>query len=247
MTLENPFPEAFEDARYRRWDGTQRLDGLEADELLGAMSDELLSGADLEEAMARLARWGIPGRLEGLQDLMDRLRAARQKRSERHGLEKIFDELREKLDEVTRLEREGLERRAQAEAPTPDLGDAMRRMADERLAKLDALPPDVGRAIRELRDYEFVEPKAAEAYQDLLRMLQEQVLGSYFSNMRDSLKSLSPEQVERTRRMIRDLNRALRERMKERVEKEHGLKLSFMPFFANPAARPTNRPPKCAM
>ena len=213
MTLENPFPEAFEDARYRRWDGTQRLDGLEADELLGAMSDELLSGADLEEAMARLARWGIPGRLEGLQDLMDRLRAARQKRSERHGLEKIFDELREKLDEVTRLEREGLERRAQAEAPTPDLGDAMRRMADERLAKLDALPPDVGRAIRALRDYEFVEPKAAEAYQDLLRMLQEQVLGSYFSNMRDSLRNLTPEQLARTKRMIKDLDRALRERM----------------------------------
>ena len=213
MTLENPFPEAFEDARYRRWDGTQRLDGLEADELLGAMSDELLSGADLEEAMARLARWGIPGRLEGLQDLMDRLRAARQKRSERHGLEKIFDELREKLDEVTRLEREGLERRAQAEAPTPDLGDAMRRMADERLAKLDALPPDVGRAIRALRDYEFVEPKAAEAYQDLLRMLQEQVLGSYFSNKRDSLRNLTPEQLARTKRMIKDLDRALRERM----------------------------------
>ena len=213
MTLENPFPEAFEDARYRRWDGTQRLDGLEADELLGAMSDELLSGADLEEAMARLARWGIPGRLEGLQDLMDRLRAARQKRSERHGLEKIFDELREKLDEVTRLEREGLERRAQAEAPTPDLGDAMRRMADERLAKLDALPPDVGRAIRALRDYEFVEPKAAKAYQDLLRMLQEQVLGSYFSNMRDSLRNLTPEQLARTKRMIKDLDRALRERM----------------------------------
>ena len=213
MTLENPFPEAFEDARYRRWDGTQRLDGLEADELLGAMSDELLSGADLEEAMARLARWGIPGRLEGLQDLMDRLRAARQKRSERHGLEKIFDELKEKLDEVTRLEREGLERRASAEAPTPDLGDAMRRMADERLAKLDALPPDVGRAIRALRDYEFVEPKAAEAYQDLLRMLQEQVLGSYFSNMRDSLRNLTPEQLARTKRMIKDLDRALRERM----------------------------------
>ena len=213
MTLENPFPEAFEDARYRRWDGTQRLDGLEADELLGAMSDELLSGADLEEAMSRLARWGIPGRLEGLQDLMDRLRAARQKRSERHGLDKIFDELKEKLDEVTRLEREGLERRASAEAPTPDLGDAMRRMADERLAKLDALPPDVGRAIRALRDYEFVEPKAAEAYQDLLRMLQEQVLGSYFSNMRDSLRNLTPEQLARTKRMIKDLDRALRERM----------------------------------
>jgi uncharacterized protein with von Willebrand factor type A (vWA) domain len=39
------------------------------------------------------------------------------------------------------------------------------------------------------------------------------VLGSYFKNMRDSLKNLTPEQLERTRQMIRDLNRALKERM----------------------------------
>jgi uncharacterized protein with von Willebrand factor type A (vWA) domain len=163
--------------------------------------------------MARLARWGIPDRMEGLQDLLERLRAARQKRAERHGLSKIFDELKQKLDEVTRLEREGLQRRAQAEAPNPELQEAMRRMAQERTEKLDALPQDVGRAIRELRDYEFVEPKAAEAYQDLLRMLQEQVLGSYFSNMRDSLKGMTKEQLERTKRMLRDLDRSLRERM----------------------------------
>src|SRR5439155_1112640 len=48
---------------------------------------------------------------------------------------------------------------------------------------------------------------------ELLKELQQQVLGSYFKNMRDSLKNLSPEQLERTRQMIRDLNRALKERM----------------------------------
>ena len=210
---QTPFPEAFAEIRYRRWDGTQRLDELEAGELLGAMSDELLSGADLEEAMARLARSGMPGRMEGLQDLIDRLRSARQQRAERHGLSKIFDELQQKLDEVKRLEREGLERRMQADAPTPELRDVMQRMAQERLGRLDALPPDVGRAIRDLKDYEFVEPKAAQAYQELLKMLQEQVLGSYFRNMRQSLKDLTPEQLEHTKRMLKDLNRALQERM----------------------------------
>ena len=210
---ETPFPRPFEQALYRNWDGTQRLDALEAEELLGAMSDELLSGADLEEAMARLARWGIPERMEGLQDLLERLRAARKKRSERHGLSKIFDELQQKLDEVKRLERDGLDRRASAEAPTPELSEAMQRMAQDRKQKLDDLPKDVGRAIRALRDYEFVEPKAAEAYQELLQMLQEQVLGSYFQNMRDSLKGMTKEQLDRTKRMLRDLDRALRERM----------------------------------
>lgn len=199
--------------KYSRWDGTQRLDALEADELLGAMSDELLAGGDLEDALARLSRWGMPGRMEGMKDLLERLRSAKQKRAERHDLSKVFDELKEKLEEVKRLEREGLERRRNAEAPNEQLRQGMQKIAQERLAQLDALPDDFGRAVRALKDYEFVEPKAAEKYQELLKELQEQVLGSYFKNMRDSLRNLTPEQLERTRQMIRDLNRALKERM----------------------------------
>ena len=88
----------FGDLRYSRWDGTQRLDALEAEELLGAMADELLSGGDLEDAMARLSRWGIPGRMEGLKDLLERLRTAKQRRAQRHDLSKTFDDLKEKLE-----------------------------------------------------------------------------------------------------------------------------------------------------
>jgi uncharacterized protein with von Willebrand factor type A (vWA) domain len=199
--------------RYARWDGTQRLDALEAEELLAAMSDELLSGGDLEDAMARLSRWGIPGRMEGMKDLLEKLRSAKQRRAQRHDLSTAFDQLKEKLEEVKRLEREGLERRRSAEAPNEQMHNAMERLAQERLTQLDALPEDFGRAVRALKDYEFVEPKAAEKYQELMKELQQQVLGSYFKNMRDSLKDLSPEQLERTRQMIRDLNRALKERM----------------------------------
>src|SRR5438270_1069069 len=177
------------------------------------MSDELLSGGDLEEAMARLARWGMPGRMEGMQDLLERLRAAKQKRAERHDLSGIFDELRQKLDEVKRLEREGLDRREQQDTPDQALKQAMANLARERREQLDALPEDFGRAMRALKDYEFVEPKAAKKYQELLKELQQQVLDSYFKNMRESLQNLTPEQLERTRQMIRDLNRALKERM----------------------------------
>ncbi len=201
------------DVRYSRWDGTQRLDALEAEELLAAMSDELLSGGDLEDAMARLSRWGIPGRMEGMKDLLEKLRSAKQRRAQRHDLSTAFDQLKAKLDEVKRLEREGLERRRAAEAPNEQMHNAMERLAQERIAQLDALPEDFGKAVRALKDYEFVEPKAAEKYQELLKELQQQVLGSYFKNMRDSLKDLTPEQLERTRQMIRDLNRALKERM----------------------------------
>ena len=211
--MQDPDRRFFDDVRYKRWDGTQRLDALEADELLGAMSDELLSGGSLEDAMARLSRFGLPGRMEGLQDLLERLRAAKQKRAERHDLSGIFDELKEKLEEVKRLERDGLDRREQQETTDDALKQAMANLARERREQLDALPDDIGRAIRGLKDYEFVEPKAAQKYAELMKQLQEQVLGSYFKNMRQSLKDLTPEQLERTRQMIRDLNRALKERM----------------------------------
>ena len=201
------------DIRYSRWDGTQRLDALEAEELLSAMSDELLSGGDLEDALARLSRWGIPGRMDGMKDLLERLRSAKARRAQRHDLSTAFDQLKEKLEEVKRLEREGLERRRGAQAPNDQMKQAMERLAQERLSQLDQLPEDFGRAVRALKDYEFVEPKAAEKYQELMNELQQQVLGSYFKNMRESLQNLTPEQLERTRQMVRDLNRALKERM----------------------------------
>ena len=201
------------DIRYSRWDGTQRLDALEAEELLSAMSDELLSGGDLEDALARLSRWGIPGRMDGMKDLLERLRTAKARRAQRHDLSTAFDQLKQKLEEVKRLEREGLERRRSATAPNEQMKQAMERLAQERLGQLDQLPEDFGRAVRALKDYEFVEPKAAEKYQELMNELQQQVLGSYFKNMRESLQNLTPEQLERTRQMIRDLNRALKERM----------------------------------
>src|SRR2546427_8512850 len=88
------FNEPFGEIRYSRWDGTQRLDALEAEELLAAMSDELLSGGDLEDAMARLSRWGIPGRMEGMKDLLEKLRSAKQRRAQRHDLSTAFDQLK---------------------------------------------------------------------------------------------------------------------------------------------------------
>ena len=67
--------------RYSRWDGTQRLDDLDADELLSAMSDDLLAGADLRSALRRLFQRGAHPpqgqRLQGLQDIkpsLDQLR-----------------------------------------------------------------------------------------------------------------------------------------------------------------------------
>jgi hypothetical protein len=60
---------------YSRWDGSQRLDDLDADQLLDAMSDDLLSDGDPWSALRRLFQRGAKNpdgaNLPGLQDLLN--------------------------------------------------------------------------------------------------------------------------------------------------------------------------------
>ncbi len=207
---------AWDGATYRRWDGTQRLDALDAEELLDRLADDLLAGEDLEDVLSRVLRWGMPERLEGLQELAERLREARRHALERHQLSGVIDDIKKRLEDVTSTERGGIEERRVRPAPNEKLRETFERMARERLEKLDALPEDPAGQIRELQQYEFIEPKAQTKFQELLAMLQEQVMQSYFAGMRQSLQGMTPEHAKRLRDMVRDLDRALRERLEGR-------------------------------
>ena len=44
--------------RYSRWDGSQQLADLDADDLLAAMSDDLMSDGDLWNALRRMFQRG---------------------------------------------------------------------------------------------------------------------------------------------------------------------------------------------
>ena len=67
--------------RYTQWDGSQEIDPLDPDELLDLLADDLLDEASLRQALDRLMmRGGMRqggNRLQGLRDLLDRLRAQR--------------------------------------------------------------------------------------------------------------------------------------------------------------------------
>ncbi len=67
--------------RYSRWDGSQQLFGLDADELMEAMSDDLIDDGDLWQALQRMLKRGAENeqgdRMKGLQDLMEQLRNRR--------------------------------------------------------------------------------------------------------------------------------------------------------------------------
>jgi len=126
-----PAPQLGGAARYSRWDGSQALPDLGADEILDALADDLVAEGEVGEALRRLMergwRSGDPSRgdLPGLRDLLERLREARQEIADRHRLADPLADVRRELDEILRQERAGVERRlADADGPEPTASDA---------------------------------------------------------------------------------------------------------------------------
>lgn len=105
---------------YSRWDGTQRIEGIDADDILNALSDDYLENGNLQQAMRRLMQDGIQsqdGRKSmGLREMMERMRNARNAQLNRYNMASgVMDDLREKLEEIKQLERDGIQRRLDAQ------------------------------------------------------------------------------------------------------------------------------------
>lgn len=219
-------------ARFSRWDGSQHVPDLDADEILAALSEDVMAEGDLVAALRRLMergwRSGDPTRpdLPGLADLMDRLARRREELRERFDLGDVLGDIRRELAEIVAEERAGVERRlARSDAPPgptdpgadPGADRALRHMlrevATRRLERLDALPDDVGARIRDLREYDFLESAARERFDALVERLSRQVLDQFVAGMSDAIRSMTPEDLDANRAMVRDLNALLRERI----------------------------------
>src|SRR5213082_1297583 len=101
---------------YSRLDGTQRIEDLDADDVLKALSDDYMENGNLQQALKRLMQNGIRTedgrRTMGLRELMERMRDQRNQQLDRYNMASgVMDDLREKLEEIKRMEREGIQRR----------------------------------------------------------------------------------------------------------------------------------------
>src|SRR6266481_5092225 len=103
-------------SRYSRWDGTQAVPDLDADDLLSAMSDDLLADGDLWNALRRLFQRGAQnpqgGRMPGLQDLLKRFMQGMQQ-----GLQSLTPEDLKRMREMMRDLNQMLRERAQGGEP----------------------------------------------------------------------------------------------------------------------------------
>jgi uncharacterized protein with von Willebrand factor type A (vWA) domain len=212
--------------RYSRWDGSQQGPDFDADDVLDALSDDILAEGDVRRALQRLMQRGLHGTrggdIPGLRRILERLRARRQEELERANLDGVLEGIGERLEAIIGQERAGIERRtheAEQRALDAEPGDAqdqarmaeqvMRRTARQRENRLDALPDSLAGRLNGLRDYEFLDDEARDAYAALTDELRQQMLQTYFQGLKDGVQGVTPEDLAGVREMVRDLNALL--------------------------------------
>ncbi len=164
-------------------------------EALDAISRDVMEGYSPGSALEEMLRRGLRD-TSGLDDLMRRLWQRRDEIQRRHSLDGTLQEVRRLLDEAVELERTAL---------FPDPSDDA-RFAE---AQLDALPAGTAAAVQELQDYPWRSSEAREKYEQIKDLVGRELMDSRFEGMKDALESTTPEDVERIREMLADLNSLL--------------------------------------
>jgi uncharacterized protein with von Willebrand factor type A (vWA) domain len=212
--------------RYSRWDGSQHLPAFDADDVLDALSEDILAEGDVRRALQRLMQRGLRGTrggdIPGLRRIMERLRARRQEELEAANLDGVLDDLNRRMEEILEQERTGITRRLHEaeqralDAPPGEEQDqarmaeqVMQRTARQRENRLDALPGSLGGRIHGLRDYEFLDDDARDAFTELTDELRQQMLQTYFQGLKEGVERVTPEDLAGIRDMVRDLNALL--------------------------------------
>ncbi|MGP0028929.1 MAG: VWA domain-containing protein [Acidimicrobiales bacterium] len=203
---------------YTEWDGTQEFVDLDPDDLLAGLTDDLLAGGDLDDALRRLLRSGLRTangeQIPGLRDLLDQLRRRRAEMLAEGDPDGRLAELAERLDDIESDERAAID----------ELEDEARASGDERRAEvtgdvvterrmaLDLQPGDVAGRIQSLQHYDFVSTEARERFEQLVEELRREMADTFFEGASEALSSMTPEQMARMRDAYDALNQMLEQR-----------------------------------
>ena len=214
---------------YSRWDGTQSVVDLDADALLQAMGDELIEHGDPNAALRRILHGGLEvdgERLQGLREMLERLRQQRQEMLEQHDLGGVYDEIRDALGEVMETERgslDGLE-----EVGDDVVAESTRR----RREQLDLIGHEnLAGQVSGLTDYDFTSTEAAERFEELLEELRRQLMQQAVDQMAGAMQDLSPEDLARMKDMLAELNQMLEQRRAGEVPDFEGFMERYGDFF----------------
>ena len=203
---------------YSRWDGTQKGFSLDAEGILDELTDDLLYHGDLNAALRRLMREGMRdadgNRIEGLRDMLERIRERRKEIEESGDLGGVYSEIADALRDIVDEERHAVENAVrEAEASGDERrAETARDAAMERNFRLDMMPDDLAGMVRELQSYDFESDEARQRFEDLMDKLREQMMQQMVDQMSDGMKNMSPEDMARMKDMMAALNEMIEKR-----------------------------------
>jgi uncharacterized protein with von Willebrand factor type A (vWA) domain len=222
---------------YSRWDGTQRGFDLDADLLFEQLTDELLYHGDVNAALRRMMQDGMRdadgNRLDGLRDLMDKLRRERQERLDRSNLGGVYDEIARELDDIVDEERHAIDNAVREAETSGDerRADAARSTAADRNMRLDFLPDDLAGKVRELSSYNWESAEAQHRFDQMMDRLREQLMQQMVDQMSDGMQNMTPGDMQRMKDMLASLNEMLHDQQAGREPKFDEFMEEFGDFF----------------
>jgi uncharacterized protein with von Willebrand factor type A (vWA) domain len=223
--------------QYSRWDGTQVGFDLDADALLEEMTDDLLYHGDLNAALRRMMQQGFRDRqgrdVDGLREMLERLRERRREQLDRYDLGGVYEDIARQLDEIVKQEREGIDRRLDDARQSGDRRreELLEDLARERRQQLDELPPDLAGRVQELQQYDWMDDAARQRFEELMEELKKQLLDSMFNQLQQGMSQMSPEQLQRMKDMLAELNHMLEQRERGEEPDFQGFMERYGDFF----------------
>ena len=223
--------------RYSRWDGTQVGFDLDADAILSEITDDLVHHGDVNAALRRLMQQGFQDRegrhVQGMRELLEKLRKERKDRLEQHDLGGVYSEIADALNEVVDKERAGIEdlRREARESGDERRREITDQVADEKSVELDLLPPDLAGQVRALQQYEFTSSEAREQFEELMEKLRQQLANQMFNQISEGMQNISPEDMQRMKDMLAELNHMLEQRERGEEPDFEGFMQKYGDFF----------------
>ena len=231
--------------KYSRWDGSQQVFEPDHDQIIEELSNDVMAHGDIMRALREMFQRGMGDqrqeRVQGLRELIERLREQRQQQLQRYNLDSVMQDLKERLEKIIDTERKGIDRRVQEarqqlnESPTEEaqrMQEPMKLLqerADKGREFLDNLPESPGGQVRELNEYDFMDEEARRMFQELLDMLNQRMMQNFFQDMRQQLQGMTPEQMEALKDMLSALNQMLGD---AREGRDPGFE-SFMQQYGN--------------
>jgi uncharacterized protein with von Willebrand factor type A (vWA) domain len=153
-------------------------------------------------------------RIEGLREMMDRIRQRKKELEESGDLGGVYSEIADALKDIVDEERHAVENAVRdAEASGDERrAETARDAAMERNFRLDMMPEDLAGLVRELQSYDFESQEAKERFEEMLDKLRQQMMQQVVDQMSEGMQNMTPEDMARMKDMMAALNQMIEKR-----------------------------------